>query len=285
MEPTELPALLEALLFVSDQPLTVAALIKSVDDEGVGAPEVKAALDELGRRYEAGESGVQLTRFGRGYQIVTRERFSPWVEGLVSGRRKMRLSRAALETAAVIAYKQPIARLEVERIRGVDAGGVVNTLLERGLIMIKGRDPGPGRPHLYGTTQAFLDYFGLSRLSDLPRLEELAVLARKEESSTWDETELARFEKHGVESDDVPEPWTAGEPPSGGEEAPPEAAAGAQEEDRIEFRQVVDDLAGSGFPAGAGREEDDPHGREGSPATEGAEDDEAEAENPVPPGP
>ena len=261
MEPHELSPLVEALLFAAAEPMTVNAVVKAVDDEGTGVPEVRAVLDALTDHYEVQPRGFKLVKLGTGYQIVTRERYAPWVEAMVAGKRKTRLSRPALETAAVIAYKQPITRLDVERIRGVDAGAVLNTLLERSLIMIKGRDPGPGRPLLYGTTQQFLDYFGLAKLSDLPRLDEIAALARTEAPGIWDDSERARFEKHGVEPDSVPLP--------GGEEGPdpeaPEAefaegaggagneGAGAstvpipeedREGDRAEFLEVVSELAG-----------------------------------------
>ena len=241
MEQHELVPLVEALLFVSDQPLTVNALAKAVDQEAVGAPEIKAALDSLDAELESGPRGFKLARFGNGYQLVTQERFAGWVEGLISGKRKARLSRAALETAAVIAYKQPITRLEIERVRGVDAGGVINTLLERGLIMIKGRDPGPGRPLMYGSTQAFLEYFGLSKLSDLPRLEELAALAKRERDAIWDDTELARFQKHGIDEEDVPPHPDADGDPETAEDSE------ARENDRADFQEVVENLVEEEF--------------------------------------
>jgi len=207
MERHELTPLIEALLFAAEQPLTVAVLTRAVDDDTVTRAEVKIVLDTLAESYEHQNRGFQLLRFGNTYQAVSNERFAPWVENLLKTRRKMRLSRAALETAAVIAYKQPISRVEVERVRGVDAGGVINTLLERDLVMIKGRDPGPGRPLLYGSTQTFLEYFSLSNLSDLPRLDELADLAGVDRD-VWNDQERARFEKHGVDLETVPTPDT-----------------------------------------------------------------------------
>lgn len=205
MELPELVPLLEALLFSSDQPVTVQSLVKAVRSREVDGKAVREGLKELERVLDQGNRGVRLMRFGNGYQILTREEHASAIENLLVTRRKMRLSRAALETVAVIAYKEPISRLEVERIRGVDAGGVLATLLERGLIMIKGRDPGPGRPLLYGTTQSFLDYFGLTKLGDLPRLDELADLAGLD-GRGWSEGERARFEKYGVDVTSVPSP-------------------------------------------------------------------------------
>jgi segregation and condensation protein B len=236
METLDLTPLLEALLFVSDQPVTVAALVKTVDDETVTAAEVRAALDALAEAYDAENRGFHLARLGSGYQVVTRERYAPWIESFLSARRKARLSRAALETVAVVAYKQPITRVDIERIRGVDIGAVLTTLLERNLILIKGRDPGPGRPLLYGTTQGFLDYFGLSRLTDLPRLDEIAALAKAEAPAMWGDEEIARFEKHGVDAAAVPFP----EPAPEGEEEYGEAESGElRDEELAEFQEVV----------------------------------------------
>ncbi len=269
MQPHELSPLIEALLFVVDQPLTVGALVKAVDDDDVGASEVKQVLDGLMHNYDTHPRGFKLVRLGNGYQVLTRERYAPWVKGMLSGRRKIRLSRASLETAAVIAYKQPITRLGIEGVRGVDVGGVLNTLLERGLVMIKGRDPGPGRPLLYGTTQAFLEYFGLSKLSDLPRMEEIVALAKAEGSEDWDEKERARFERYGVEPASVPFPGSKAE--EEGETEPGEdLKIETRQEDRETFQDVVSDLAGSTEPEGSLEEFDTEEEIEERPTTPGS---------------
>jgi segregation and condensation protein B len=188
-------SLIEALLFASDEPLTLQALRKAASD--VSTSDLRRILEELKVEYDAGQRGISLLEVAGGFVLVTRETWAPWVERLMKGKRKVRLSRAALETVAVVAYKQPITRGEIERIRGVDAGGVLATLLERDLVMIKGRDPGPGKPLLYGTTQEFLNYFGLNRISDLPRLDEIATLAAR--NPAWSDAEKARFERAGIE--------------------------------------------------------------------------------------
>ena len=205
MEQHELLALVEAMLFAADRPLTPNAMAKAMRSENVDAKVVRESLKELAEKYDHVGSGIRLAKLGSGFQVLTREDHAEVLERLLKSRRRMRLSRAALETAAVIAYKQPISRTEIERVRGVDAGGVVNTLLERDLIMIKGRDPGPGRALLYGTTQGFLEYFGLSSVNDLPRLDELAELAGIDRSS-WTDAEQARFEKHGIDVENMPGP-------------------------------------------------------------------------------
>jgi segregation and condensation protein B len=247
MEPRELGPLLEALLFVAAEPLSAGTLLRTLNDGNLTAQDVRNALDRLAEEYDAQGRGFQLVQLGGGYQIVTREVYAPWIKTFLAARQKVRLSRAALETIAVIAYKQPITRLEIERVRGVDAGGVLSTLLERGLVQIKGRDPGPGRPLLYGTTQSFLDYFGLTRLTDLPNMDEIAALARAE-TLAWTEDERDRMEKQGVEPDTMPPPVPESEgPPSAleyAEEEPAEReAVQAQEEDRAEFHEIVTDLA------------------------------------------
>jgi len=248
MEERELGSLLEALLFVAAEPLTAGALLRTIDDGNLSTQDVRNALDHLAEEYDAQGRGFQLMQFGGGYQIVTREVHAPYVKTFLAGRQKARLSRAALETIAVIAYKQPITRLEIERVRGVDAGGVLSTLLERGLVQIKGRDPGPGRPLLYGTTQGFLDYFGLTRLTDLPNMDEIAALARTE-SLTWTDDERERMEKEGLEPDTMPPPVPE-EPQSPtaleyeeaeGEPAEREAIE-AQEDDRARFQEIVGDI-------------------------------------------
>lgn len=197
--PTDWKPIVEALLFATAEPLTLGALKKLLT--GAPAEAIKGALNELRDELDGGGRGITLLEVAGGWMIVTRDLCAPWVEKMLKGKRRVRLSRAALETVAVVAYRQPISRMEVERIRGVDCGGVLATLVERDLVMIKGRDSGPGKPLLYGTTQDFLNYFGLNRLGELPRLDEISTLAARNPS--WTENERARFEKAGLE--DVPE--------------------------------------------------------------------------------
>jgi segregation and condensation protein B len=171
VETHERTAVVEALLFASDEPLGIAAFQKVLED--LSPAEIRDALAALRAEYDDTPRGFTLLEVAGGFVLCTKESWAPWVEKLMKGRRRVRLSRAALETVAVIAYKQPIAGSEIERIRGVDASSVLATLLERDLVMIKGRGPGPGKPLLYGTTQEFLNYFGLNKLADLPRLDEV----------------------------------------------------------------------------------------------------------------
>jgi segregation and condensation protein B len=264
MDRHDLVPLLEALLFAADQPLSTRALLRALGERDRSAGEVKEALEGLRRLYDEQGHGFKLVRLATGYQVVTRARYEPWVRRMLVSRHRARLSRAGLETVAVIAYKQPITRMEIERIRGVDVGGVLNTLLERGLILIRGRDAGPGRPLLYGTTSAFLDYFGISKLSDLPRMEEIAALARTEAGSEWDEGERARFERHGVEAENVP-------PPDREEDREDPAQ---REEDREAFRAVASGFAETAASVDPGEPE---------PRSEEPETDDGEEEPPPEP--
>jgi segregation and condensation protein B len=187
MPPSNLQAALEALLFSSDQPLSLSLLAESLD-----APpdQVAEALVALEAGYAARGAGIQVREIAGGHLLVTAPEHSEWVGRLLRGRKKMRLSRAALETVAIIAYKQPVTKSEVEAIRGVDSSGVLATLLERSLVTIRGRSKVIGRPLLYGTTQEFLDYFGLRELAELPRPEELRALVAAREPEQLDMMEI-----------------------------------------------------------------------------------------------
>jgi segregation and condensation protein B len=187
MPPLDLRAALEALLFSSDQPLTLALLGESLD---VATGEIADALRALEAAYAARGAGVQLREIAGGWMLVTAPEHAEWVGRLLRGRKKMRLSRAALETLAIIAYKQPVTKSEVEAIRGVDSSAVLATLLERNLVTIRGRSKVVGRPLLYGSTPEFLDYFGLRDLSELPRPEELRALVAAREPEQLDMMEI-----------------------------------------------------------------------------------------------
>jgi segregation and condensation protein B len=167
----ELKAIVEALIFASPDPLTPKALLKLLDNEP--KEDVLAALEDLERDYEQ-PGGLQLVQVAGGYQIVTRPDLHEWVRRLFHERSTQKLSVQALDTLAVIAYRQPITAIEITEIRGVNTSGVLNTLLERHLIKIVGRKQVVGRPFMYSTTKEFLIRFGLKDLSDLPKVEDMA---------------------------------------------------------------------------------------------------------------
>jgi segregation and condensation protein B len=170
---SDLKAILEALIFASPEPISEKALVKMLDTEP--SEDVVAAIEGLKRDYDR-PGGLQLVEVAGGYQIVTRPELHEWVRRLFHERTTQKLSVAALETLAVVAYKQPVTGPEIAEIRGVNTGGVVGTLVERKLIRIVGRKQVVGRPFLYGTSREFLERFGLNDLTDLPRVEDMSDL-------------------------------------------------------------------------------------------------------------
>ena len=173
-----LAKLLEAALFASNRPIPVDEL-GDLDPESSPAAIV-AALGEIKDAYNVNGHGVELAELGDGWQILTRPEYTDAIERAQLATRPHRLSGAALETLAIIAYRQPIGRAEMEDIRGVNCGAILKSLHERGLIDITGRGDGMGRPLLYGTTPLFLEQFALRHLEELPRADELAVAMRVE---------------------------------------------------------------------------------------------------------
>ena len=168
------PQIVEALLFSSDAPLTAADLARA--DESLDEDRVEQAIAELRDEYDRTGRAFQVEEIAGGYQILSRPEFAVYLERFDTVPRNAKISGSALEALAVVAYRQPIGRAEVEEIRGVSSSGVMKTLQERGLIDIVGRGEGLGRPLLYGTTDRFLDHFGLASLDDLPPPEELSVV-------------------------------------------------------------------------------------------------------------
>ena len=169
--------IVEAVLFAADAPLTADEIARA--DESLDEDQVEQAIRFLKAEYDDAERSFQIAEIAEGYQILTRPEFAPYLERFDNVPRPSRLSGPALETLAIIAYRQPIGRIEIEYVRGVGAAGVLKTLQDRELIDVVGRAEGLGRPVLYGTTQKFLEHFGLKSLEDLPRPEELPVVLRE----------------------------------------------------------------------------------------------------------
>jgi len=166
---------LEALLFATDTPLTIAKLRAIFPD--VESKEIRATINELKEEYVQQGKAFSIVEFGGGWQLATCPEYIDIVQKLYRGRRFVRLSKAALEGLAIVAYRQPVTRLEVEDIRGVQVSGVLSTLVERSLINVVGRSDAIGNPILYGTTREFLNYMGLKGLHQLPSLPELEEIA------------------------------------------------------------------------------------------------------------
>ena len=178
--------IVEATLFASQTPLTSSELARA--DEGLSEQDVEAAIGALRARYEADERAFQIYQLGDGYQLLTRPEFAPYLERFDSIPRPPHLSPAALESLAIIAYRQPIGRIEIEDVRGVSATSVLRTLLDWELIEVVGRGEGLGRPLLYGTTGVFLEHFGLKSPEDLPPVDELPVALGASEAPSEGET-------------------------------------------------------------------------------------------------
>lgn len=166
-------ALIEALLFASSKPVT-ADILQEIT--GLSGETVRETLVALAGEFDAEDRGIALKEVAGGFQIRTRPEFSEQISAMYRSRPRRRLSRSSLEALAIVAYRQPVTRSEIENIRGVDSGAVMKTLLVQGMIRILGRKESPGRPMLFGTTRDFLEYFELRDIESLPSLEEIADL-------------------------------------------------------------------------------------------------------------
>jgi segregation and condensation protein B len=213
-----LTQIIEALLFASDAPLSAADLSRV--DERLDEDTVEAVIHELRAEYELGERSFQIYEVAGGFQLLTRPEFIMVLERYDSVPQPARLSAPALEVLAIIAYRQPIGRAEVEDIRGVGSSGVLRTLVERDLVTPVGRAEGLGRPLLYGTTKKFLEHFGFRSLEDLPRPDELPVVLRDRNAPV---PVVGEEQPSGELSDDAP----SGDEPSGDAPSSAEPSADA----------------------------------------------------------
>jgi segregation and condensation protein B len=173
MDGSEVKGKIEALLFASEEPISIEKLREC---SGGRTKTIRGVLSELAREYDEGGRAFELKEVAGGYQLYTRKEFSSVVAKLHKGRRSARLSKAALETLAVVAFRQPVTKAVIESVRGVNADGVVHTLLERDLIQVVGKAKGLGGPLLYATTKEFLRYFHLKNIEELPKASELRGL-------------------------------------------------------------------------------------------------------------
>ena len=209
---SDLARAVEALLFVTDEPVAASALAQALEAD---RRDVDAACDELAQSYERRGSGLAVRNVAGGWRLFTHPDVAPMVERYVLSARQARLTKAALETLAVVAYKQPVTRHQVSAIRGVNADGVLKALVDRQLIAEVGREEGPGRPVLYGTTPTFLERLGLASLSSLPSLAPLLGTDAAIEEGTAEEEDASAPE--GAAEDEIAE----GDAPPGHEPAPP----------------------------------------------------------------
>ncbi|MDD5745845.1 MAG: SMC-Scp complex subunit ScpB [Candidatus Omnitrophica bacterium] len=213
-----LKQVVEALLFVSDKPLTVKQVVDVC--EGVEPAAVKEAVQALIEKYNTPDQGIQIAEVAGGYQFTTHPDCVDYLKKLYTTRRVFRLSAPSLETLAIVAYKQPVTRAEIEFIRGVNVDGVIKTLEERDLIKIKGKKDVPGKPILYGTTEEFLHYFGLKSLQELPTIEEFTAKAMENAA------EMESMESFPNPAEQLSEPQS-GDPAVESKETAAEESAGA----------------------------------------------------------
>ena len=173
MKHSEIKKIIEALLFASPEPLSQKKINFIFNPETYNLKEI---INVLNKQYLKEKHSFEIRQVAGGFQMVSKEKYEVFIRKMLNQSGRLSLSSAALDCLAIIAYKQPIGRYEIEAIRGVDSSGVLKTLLGRNVIKIMGRDSGPGRPLLYKTTNKFLEYFGINRLSDLPKLKEVSEL-------------------------------------------------------------------------------------------------------------
>jgi segregation and condensation protein B len=194
-------SVIEALLLASEKPLSLEKIAEVLDN--LPHQETVKLIEELKSEYEQGNRGIRIIEIAGGFQMITAPNFAPFLKKFFKGRNTERLSKPALETLAIIAYKQPLTRGEIELLRNVNVDGVMKSLVEKNLIRICGRKKVPGNPYVYGTTRQFLEHFGLKSLKDLPRIEEFSALAEKKEI-----LEASQGEEKIAEGDNEPESIT-----------------------------------------------------------------------------
>ena len=193
MERKEINRIVEALLFASPEPLTQSQLNAIFEPDFVNPDltTLENIIEDLKDQYNKNDNAFTIVQVASGYQLVSRPEYELFIRRLLKKSGRLALSNASLETLAIVAYRQPVNRFEIESIRGVDSSGVLKTLLSKNLIKIKGRDSGPGRPLLYNTTEKYLEYFGLKNITEMPKLSELTEL---DKTDSQDDTQTDAFE-------------------------------------------------------------------------------------------
>jgi len=179
MSELELKRIIEALLFASGEPLSTERIFEALKDDAFDKKQIEKAIRELSDDYAALDLSFKIIEVKDGFMLVTKPQFANWIKKLTHKVKTARLSQAALETIAIVAYKGPITRVQIDDIRGISSFGVVATLLKRGLIKVVGREDVPGRPMLYDVTDKFYFYFGIKSRDDLPRLREIEEIVNE----------------------------------------------------------------------------------------------------------
>ena len=231
-------SVIEAVLVTADTPVTPGRLTALFD--GINGKDVRNAVDWLNERYEENSNAFTIVEIGGGFQLATRQEFGAWVRKYHGGKDQVRLSQAALETLSIVAFKQPITRVEIDGIRGVNSSGVVRHLLDHDLVRISGRSEGIGKPMLFGTTREFLLHFGLKSLADLPKPRELEELLaqRYPEASVPTADDGAAV---GLEEADDTDRVHGGEPVEDAAAETAEAASGVERDEQLTTRDDSED--------------------------------------------
>ena len=191
-------SVIEALLLASEKPLSLEQIRFVLDN--LDAAETRRLIEELKLEYEDANRGIRIAEIAGGFQMITAASFAPFLKKLFKDRNTEKLSKPALETLAIIVYKQPLTRSEIELLRNVNVDGVIKSLVDKNLIRITGRKKVPGRPCVYGTTRQFLEHFGLKSLDDLPKIEDFSALAEKK-----DLVDIELVEEKRAEESDEPQ--------------------------------------------------------------------------------
>ncbi|MFA6358185.1 MAG: SMC-Scp complex subunit ScpB [Candidatus Omnitrophota bacterium] len=179
MEENNLKSAIEALIFASEKPITVDQIKKVLDLDTAGVNKI---VENLKAEFDAGNRGIRIIEIAGGFQMITSNTFAPFLKKLFKNRYSDKLSKPALESLAIIAYKQPLTKAEIESLRNVNVDGVMKSLTEKNLIRICGRKKVPGRPFVFGTTREFLEHFGLKSLQDLPKMDDFTTMAQEKEA-------------------------------------------------------------------------------------------------------
>lgn len=195
MSASGLKNIIESIIFASDEVVSSKQIKEILDVFKIesSVSEIENIIEELNKNYELNDNAFEIIRISGGYQFATKKKYAQFIGKLYSEFQKKKLSQSALETLSIIAYKQPITRSEIEFIRGVNVDYIVNSLLERDLITIKGRAEGPGRPILYGTTNNFLKVLGINSLDDMPKLKEINEILKNEKVEGISEADIDLF--------------------------------------------------------------------------------------------
>lgn len=238
LEPVKAKRVIEALLFASSKPMTVQEIKKVM--RSATAKEIQDLIAELKQEYADTNRSFEMLEVAGGFEIATRKEYAPWICRADMQKKAKQATQSALETLAILAYKQPLTRAEIEELRGVDVSGVVSNLMERAFIKIVGKKEIPGRPFLYATTDKFLEHFGLNSLKDLPNIEEIRMLVEKS---------VKREELLGTQK------LVETAPP---EESAGEKVEGAAAEESVEsVETIVDDESQKAAPEVSQAEQDD----------------------------